>query len=371
MVKHSEPQVPMACRSVHGPARRRRSLALLVVAALSAPDPLVAEETAAQTCVVSVERIWDRAGHSAFTDLVRFRGTLYCAFREGSGHIPGLNGTIRVIRSRDGMNWESVARLDEPHVDLRDPKLSITPDGRLMITMGASYYHSSERRRIESRVAFSEAAGERLGPPQRVVLPESILTGFDWLWRVTWHDGWAWGAVQQVPPGAARALQLVRSRDGITYEHVATLDVDHPSETTLRFLPDGTMVAMIRRTGSQPSGWIGTARPPYTAWEFRTSDRPFGGPNLVRLPDGSWLAGSRGAGPKGATTELWRLDLASGKFQSLLTLPSGGDTSYPGFVVDEKQNRLLVSYYSSHEGKAAIYLATVRLDAVQNHSPQP
>src|SRR5690606_21409945 len=169
-----------------------------------------------------------------------------CTFREGTGHIPGLNGTIRVIRSRDGMNWESVALLDEPHVDLRDPKLSVTPDGRLMLSTGASYYHGTKRLRIESRVAFSDSAGERFGPPQKVVLPESIVTGFDWLWRVTWHEGWAWGCVAQLP-SEGRMLQLVRSRDGVTYEHVAKLDVDRPSETTLRFAPDGTMVAMIRR----------------------------------------------------------------------------------------------------------------------------
>ena len=30
-----------------------------------------------------------------------------------------------------------------------------------------------------------------------------------------------------------------------------------------------------------------------------------------------------------------------------------------------KQNRVLMSYYSSHEGKAAIYLATLRLDALE------
>lgn len=158
-------------------------LGVLVIAASSIAfgSPARGEETAFQKHVVSVERIWGRAGHSAFTDLVRFRGDLYCAFREGSGHIPGRNGVIRVIRSEDGMNWESVALLQERHVDLRDPKLSVTPDGRLMLNTGASYYHGSQRRRIESRVAFYDPEQSRFGPPQQVVLPESIvtaLTGF-------------------------------------------------------------------------------------------------------------------------------------------------------------------------------------------------
>jgi hypothetical protein len=53
----------------------------------------------------------------------------------------------------------------------------------------------------------------------------------------------------------------------------------------------------------------------------------------------------------------------------LVTFPSGGDNSYPGFVVDQEKGRLHVSYYSSHEGKAAIYLATLRLDALESAKP--
>ena len=340
-----------------------RQFLMLVLCGSAFSSPTFAQETADQKLVVSVERIWDRAAHRAFTDLIRFKGDLYCVFREGSGHIPGYNGVIRVLRSSDGMNWESAAVLQEPHIDLRDPKVSITPDGRLLVNMGASTYHGSERKGIESRVAFSDAEGKHFGRTQKVVLPDSLLTGFDWLWRITWHKDWAWGCVQQVAPGKERSLHVVRSRDGIRFEHVARLNVDHPTETTLRFLEDDTMIAMIRRTGKPATGWIGTAKPPYTAWRFQTSNKAFGGPNLTALPGGAWLAGSRGYGNK-TSTQLWGLDLKTATFQDILTLPSGGDTSYPGLVVDEPQNRVLVSYYSSHEGKAAIYLATLRLDAL-------
>jgi len=340
---------------------------VMVMLAVSAGIALdcAAQETALQTHVISVERIWDRAAHSAFTDIVRFEGQLYCTFREGSGHIPGRNGLVRVIRSPDGMNWESVALLDEPHVDLRDPKLSVTSDGRLMVNMGASYYHDAKRVGIESRVSFFDAEKEKFSTPVKVVLPERMLTGFDWLWRITWHDGWAWGCLQQVPNQGDRALHLVRSRDGIHFEQVKKLDVPFPTETTLRFLDDQTMIAMVRRAGADSIGWIGTAKPPYSDWSFQPSNRRFGGPNFVQLPNGSWLAGSRGYGGKEATTALWKFDPEAAKFTDLVTLPSGGDTSYPGFVIDEEHNRVLVSYYSSHEGKAAIYLATLRLDLLQ------
>lgn len=347
-----------------------RSILLLAIFLFCASPAALAEETIEQRLVISVERIWDRAGHSAFTDLVRFQDHLYCTFREGTGHIPGQNGVIRVIRSADGMNWESVALLEEPHIDLRDPKISITPDHRLMLNMGASEYHGSKRVGIESRVAFSDVKGIRFSHPQKAMLPEKILTGFDWLWRVTWHEGWAWGCVQQVPPGKDRSLHLVRSRDGIHFEQVTQLGVDHPTETTLRFQKDSTMLAMIRRTGNSPNGWIGLSKPPYTDWKFQETNKRFGGPNLLQLPEGSWLAGSRGYGGKSSRMELWGFDPKANTFQDILALPSGGDTSYPGFVVEEKQNRVWVSYYSSHEGKAAIYLATLRLDALVKNDEQ-
>ncbi len=322
-----------------------------------------AEETAEQKYVVSIERIWDRAAHCAFTGLVPHGGYLYCTFREGTGHIPGLNGAIRVIRSRDHSNWESVALLEERHVDLRDPKLSITPDGRLMVNTGASYYHGTKRLKIESRVAFSTSNGSSFGPPQKVILPEDIVTGSDWLWRVTWHGGMAWGCVPQTVEDT-RVLRLVRSTDGIEYEEVATIPVPGANETTLRFLPDETMVAMIRTAAKPPLGKIGTAKPPYRDWTIRDSNERFGGPNFVRLPGGALLAASRDYEPK-THTELWWLDLDSAKFSGLIAFPSGGDNSYPGLVVDEPAGRLYVSYYSSHEGRAAIYLATLRLDALE------
>ena len=40
------------------------------------------------------------------------------------GLFSGIDGTVRVIASRDGQNWDSVALLQRAGVDLRDPKLA-------------------------------------------------------------------------------------------------------------------------------------------------------------------------------------------------------------------------------------------------------
>ena len=47
---------------------------------------------------------------------------------------------MRVLESADGEKWESAALLTDVGIDLRDPKLSVTPDDRLMMTAGGSVY---------------------------------------------------------------------------------------------------------------------------------------------------------------------------------------------------------------------------------------
>lgn len=343
----------------------KSKILILILPILAAPSFLTdAQRTDAQKYIVSIERIWDRAPHNAFTDLTEFRGSLYCAFREGAGHVPGsegYDGTIRILRSDDGANWQSVALLAEEAVDLRDPKLSVTPDGRLMALMGGSTYHGSELIGYTSRVSFSNRLGAAFSRPRPVTLDPGIHTGRDWLWRVTWHGGRGYGVVYQPAKDATETqLQLVVTRDGLNYEHVARLDVTgRPNETTLRFQPDGQLLAWVRRESGDRNGWLGLSRPPYRDWDWRPQSMRLGGPNFIRLPDGGLIGATRGYLPANKyVTTIVRLT-ADGGTTPLVTLPSGGDTSYPGLVL--RGDRLLVSYYSSHEGKSGIYFATLNL----------
>ena len=114
----------------------------------------VAHDGAAR--LVDVRRIWDGGEHNAFTDLIRFNGQWYCTFREADKHAEGDDGNIRVIVSDDGAEWESAAIISEDGIDLRDPKLCITPFGKLMLLMGGSDYDGTKLVGRQSRVIFSE-----------------------------------------------------------------------------------------------------------------------------------------------------------------------------------------------------------------------
>ncbi len=314
----------------------RASLVFCFAAALSAAPPQL----------VSVRKIWDAAPHNAFTDLIRFHNVWYCTFREAEGHVKG-DGKLRVLASTDGESWQPAALLAESGTDLRDPKLSITPDGRLMILAGGSVYRDGTLAGRRPRVAFSKDG-------RSWTTLEPILAEGDWLWRVTWGEGRAYGVSYRQGGGV-----LYSSADGLHYQEVATLQVPGISEVTLRFLPGGEMMALARRDTGNRHAWIGTSRAPYREWKWREVDHAVGGPNFIRLPDGTlWAAGREsGAGP---ATVLARITRES--YEPVLTLPSGGDTSYPGLVWESGDRRLWMSYYSTHEGQTSIYLAKIRLN---------
>jgi hypothetical protein len=257
-----------------------------------------------------------------------------------------------VLVSGDGERWTSSALVHESGIDLRDPKLSITPDDRLMIVSGGSVYEGTRYLGRQPRVMFSSDGGT-WSSPQR------ILGEGDWLWRVTWHDGRAYGVTYKADPaGSEWTATLVSSADGRMFQPVTTFDVTgRPNETTLRFMPDGEMVALVRREAGNRFAWLGRSRAPYAAWSWREIPHQIGGPNFIRLPSGDlWASGRRY--PDGPKTVISRLTL-DGRYEPALTLPSGGDTSYAGMVWHD--GMLWVSYYASHEGKTAIYLARVNV----------
>jgi hypothetical protein len=318
--------------------------ALAVLIALGSP---VAQPA---PTLVKAAKIWDAGAHNAFTDLIRWHDRWHCAFRESAAHIGG-NGTIRVLTSTDGDTWTSAALIAETGIDLRDPKFSVTPDDRLMIVAGGSVYEGTTYRGRQPRVLFSPD-GSTWSTPQR------ILAEGDWLWRVTWHEGTAYGVTYRTKPGEPSewTATLVSSRDGRTFQEVTTFAVPgRPNETTLRVMPDGEMVALVRREAGNRFAWMGRSRAPFTTWTWRETTHSVGGPNFIRLPDGALWASGRdsSASPKTVVARM----TTDGGYEPVLTLPSGGDTSYAGMVWHD--GLLWLSYYASHEGKTSIYLARV------------
>jgi hypothetical protein len=331
---------------------------LCYAAILFAPinEALRAAESPIEATIVEVQRIADDAPHSAFTDLIRFNDQFICAFRQGRGHV-STDGRITVLASSDGGAWSKVAELKHPDFDLRDASLSITPDGLLMLVGGASpRKQDNESAPTGTFVAFSADA-------TTWTEPEIIVEPGRWLWRTTWHEGQAFG-VSYAAGATSRVASLMVSDNGREFREAVPnlLDEGWPTEAVIRFADDGTAYCLQRRDGAAPanSAYLGVSQAPYTEWAWNDLGIYFGGPNLTQSLRGRWIAAGRIVRDGNSTTDLAWLDVESNELIPLLTLPSGGDTSYPGLAWHD--DVLWVSYYSSHEGKAMIYVAQVRID---------
>ncbi len=199
------------------------------------------------------------------------------------------------------------------------------------------------------RVSFSDD-GHDWSPLQRVLAEEH------WLWRVTWHERTAYSVSKLGDGKDTRRVILYSSKDGLDWQWVTVFKgiSAWPNETTLRVLPGGEMIALLRRN---KTGWIGRSLPPYRSWVWKDTGHRLGGPNFIRLPNGQLWAGSRDYRGDEHRTVLAKMTPTS--YEPVLTLPSGGDTSYPGLVWYE--GLLWMSYYSSHEERTSIYLARIRI----------
>jgi hypothetical protein len=327
-----------------------RLLAILAaLACLSPARAAWAAQPAPEAQLLKVSKIWDTAPHNAFTDLVRFKDRWYCTFREGKGHV-SPDGAIRVITSSDGEKWESAARLEDPRADLRDPKLTVTPDHRLMLN-GVAATPGDPKIKHRSMVWFS-ADGKDWGKGVEIGEPNI------WLWRPAWHGNLALGVGYGTAAG--RFARLYASTDGVKYEtRVEKLhEEQYPNEAALAFRDDGSAWCLLRRDAGTKTALLGTSSPPYKEWNWKDLGKQVGGPSLTRLPDGRLLATVRLYDKKVRTSLCW-IDPESARLTEFLPLPSGGDTSYAGMVLHD--GLLWVSYYASHEAKTSIYLAKVKL----------
>ena len=235
-----------------------------------------------------------------------------------------------------------------------------------MVLFGGSLYRDRKLMSQQGYVMFSKD-GRTYSEPEKIVYDPKPENTSNWLWRVTWNGNTGYG-VSYGSGDEGRTLILYETSDGINYKHLKAFDVEgFPNETTLRFLPDGKMLMMVRYDdyGDKDSrGEWGVADAPYTDWNLKRMGLKIGGQDFLVLDDGTVLAGTRSyAIGNHCKTIILRGNL-DGDFQEVFTLPSDGDTSYPGMLV--VGDELWMSYYSTDgvPGKAAIFLAKIPLAAL-------
>ena len=316
---------------------------------------LVAERdappTPAELELLRLQKISTSTQHCAFTGLTRFNDQFYCTWREASSHV-SADGKLRVVRSADGINWTSVALIAGAGTDLRDSKIEVTPDNRLILHACEKFPDGTSP--LRRNLAWFSTDGTTWSDP--VYIAEDDI----WFWKHTWHQDTGYGVgYATASPYFAR---LYTSTDATSWTtHVATLNNNgYVNESSIVFMPDATAHCLLRRDSGTNTALLGTAPPPYTNWIWQDLGIRIGGPEMIRMPDDRLLAAVRlysGSGWTPARTSLCWIDPQAGTLTEALTFPSGGDTSYAGMVWHD--NRLWISYYSGHEGPTCVYFAEV------------
>lgn len=313
--------------------------------------------------IAFVRQIWKSPFHNAFPDIIYYNERFFVAFRQAEKHYLSENSKILIITSSDLIKWSLVQEITVPGQDLRDPKFSLMPDGKLMLNTGS--LENSKGASLGSFVAFSKTGFSWTSLQQ-------VMERGDWLWRLTWEGKAGYGISYRFsnPNDIDQEwlADLVTTKDGISFEKVAKLPVKgHPSEGTVRFDPQGVMWILIRRDrGPAAKGGLAAragllkAKPPYKKFDYLPLNCYLGGPNFV-FSGGEWLVAGRflAVNPFGVFERMGVAMLSKGKIESPIFLPGVGDLGYPGIVFHE--GRLLLCYYASPEKRSSIFLAALDL----------
>ncbi|WP_286266105.1 hypothetical protein [Thalassotalea atypica] len=186
-----------------------------------------------------------------------------------------------------------------------------------------------------------------------------------WVWRLNWHNKKAYGIGYYYP---SNRVQLYHGDPRRTFEllddNIFGLDKNgkgYPNESDILFMDDGTALCVLRRDADTCTAQIGVANAPYKDWSWTDVGYYVGAPKLIKVKGKIILAGRSWNKDEGCKTSIWLVNSARLTLDRLFTLPSQGDTSYPGMVVSK--DRLLLSYYSQHqENKCKIFLANIKIN---------
>ncbi len=351
----------------------------------ASPPEAVADGPAAASPVLDVRRLIADGRHNAFTDLFRWRGTLYLTHRRSSGH-GATDGDIVLLRSEDGERWEQTPTGLRSSHNFYEGHLAQLGD-RLFMFGGAFRRGGKLDKSTQQQFVSWTDDGVHWSSPTPIYQPRwrfwrPIRVG-DALFAAAYHvDLSDLGPDGRIPP-SAWTVRLVRSDDGVTWRDVSVLSQGQgANESALFAEPDGRLTAWCRCDAGPCHMIQYVAEPPYDTWQGPidagqdVKGQFVGEVNGRRFLIGRHIPchsrhGTIFCRRDWIRTRIWVWD--RGYWVEYATLPSGGDCSYAA-AVPIGDDRMLVSYYSQHAyvnqpgfedmgGASDIYLATVRTDA--------
>lgn len=346
-----------------------------------------------------------------FPHLIYFKGFWYCTFRESQTHYLHWSGKSRVIRSQDGVHWETVALFGLDSGDVGLSRFSITAEGHLMVNALGAFVSREPREdghhyQLDKEMHLRDTGWSNWTPcsdKEKDVARQS----FTWISQ----DGVNWGTAYACPTGANTQRvdvawnngmgysigyggkdprgTLYRTRDGKSWRALKReiFSDKGENEADIAFTPEGTACCLARCGDLRIM--LGVSKGPYYQdWTWKSAmvdwhgDGKFkpasevlrvdmGGPDIIRLRDGRLLGAARMLGParKDGGIDADRIDpddsegkedgrvalfwVDPDKFTVTLFTEVHG-TSYPGIC--EHEGRIWVSYVGAD--RSGVFLAS-------------
>jgi hypothetical protein len=310
---------------------------------------------------ISITRVASQEGRSkAFTDITFFDDQYFLVFRDSDKHALGEDGVIHLFSSIDGFDWIFLREINVPGIDLRDPSFAINGEELSMYIHGSKYENQTIVEFTDYNLKYSETNGWL--EPTNVLLDNlsvntnNISGNEAWPWRVTWHNGMAY----TVGYNGSDIFDLYKSEDGLfftkqnIFENLPFL----PSEARIRVNQNGEFFVLVRRINGTTI--VGRSHNPCEGWEWfgEISFENFRGPNFLLTDENKMIF----SGAFFSWVYLGVYDLTTNSYGQLIEIPSFGDGSYPGMIIQD--NILWLSYYTSYENivGSSIYVAKINLD---------
>ncbi len=315
----------------------------------------------AQVDPTVVLKTWDIANdgmHNSNTDMIQWQGQFFIAYVSSPFHFGNDASVLHVKRSGDqGSTWQEVEAFNPADEDIRDPKFAVIGDRLFLYALKNTSFVAEPYLSIYS---YTEN-GDHWQDFQTV-------PGVDgWLfWRPKTQNGTTfYNAAYWWEHGKS---VLLKSTDGINWEIISTIhEGGRNDETEIEFLTDGRLLATARLEYGEgevvfgdPKGstLITVSEPPYTAWTPRLESlvTRLDGPYLFSYNDRVYAVGrfQPNPGNDGPLTDQGSImaskrtslfEVRESGLAYLTDLPSDGDTSYVGLVVDG--DTAYASYYTS------------------------
>jgi hypothetical protein len=309
--------------------------------------------------IIDTWAITNDSAHNSNTDMIAWNGAFYLAYVSSPYHFGNDDSVMHVVRSFDqGHTWEQVSTYNPPGEDIRDPKFAAINDKLFLYALKNTSFVA------EPYISVYAVSEDGITWTDFETVP-----GLDgWLfWRPKTQDGLTfYNAAYWYEHGQSI---LIKSTDGINWETISTIHQGgRNDETEIEFLPDGRLLATARlEYGEATDGIFGDVKgstlitvsePPYQEWSqgVQSLVTRLDGPYLFTYHDRIYAAGrfqpdlsksgpltAEGSALARKRTALF--EVHENGLAYLTDLPSDGDTSYVGLVMDGDVAHL--TYYTS------------------------